>query len=146
MVSVMSYSSCGRQISICDGKLYALIVLVCLIARVRRQISILIVDELAVREQIGPAENDLPGQKPAAVAFADHIHLIVRLLDLMVFGVRHYFKITSHERRFHFAGRFHGESAHRKYAADAGFPSATHCGFQYRCGRPQNDSWVESTA
>src|ERR1700733_11721876 len=57
------------------------------VAGIGLQIALFIIDELAVRLQIGAAENDLAREAPARRSLLDHDQFIFFLQNAMPFGV-----------------------------------------------------------
>src|SRR5689334_25431408 len=53
-----------------------------------------------MRQEIGTAENDLPGKRPALLASTDNVNFVVGLLHLMVLGIGNDFEIVFHDRDF----------------------------------------------
>src|SRR5438094_3776785 len=79
-------------------KVYSAVIFIAFITSVCSNISILVVDQLAVRQQIGPAEDDFAGKEPAASSFSNNFNLIVGLLELVPFGVGDGFITAFHDR------------------------------------------------
>src|SRR5256886_11966202 len=79
-------------------KVYSAVIFIAFIPSVCSNISILVVDQLAVRQQIVPAEDDFAGEEPAASPFSNNFNLIVWLLELVPFGVSDGFITAFHDR------------------------------------------------
>ena len=59
--------------------------------RIGSEVSLGIIGQLTMRQQIGPAEHDLAREKPSVIALPNYLDLVIRLFHVVPLGIAHNF-------------------------------------------------------